>query len=474
MGLLDRVRSFVARSQKTETVVDGGATGALGQISGTRALSPSPKRNADLLRKWSRTNEFLRTAITRRKQQIAQAKWQLVRRDKPNAQVDAGVEKQVRDLFDLVNPRGDSFRSLLDVVIEDLLILDAGCIEIERTLGGQIVNLWPVNGATITPLAGWDGTNPNAPRYAQIIPGMLGSRIELRNDQLIYMMANPSTHSLVGWSPVETLLRVVRAELYGEDYNYEQIQRMAPRGLLYVGGITPQQKDQFKAYLEDEILGRESIGITGGPAGSKPEFIPLTADDFEGRLAYMRWLATKIAAVFQMDLLVFNLSESVQKSVGKTLTARTDEGATALAKLVEEYLTREIVWSIDPTRRHAFQFDDLNDRDALAQAKVDQIYMSIGKTFPNELRARDGEDPVPWGDEPYAATQSQFAGDDPGDGEEQDPNDQEPGENAAGKGFAKRTAPFAGASTRRAKTRSTAPCTASWHRSSNGSTPPST
>ena len=150
-------------------------------------------------------------------------------------------------------------------------------------------------------------------------------------------------------------------------------------------------------------------------AKGEPKVLDLRKDTFTERLEYKKWLATKIAAVFEMDLMIFNLSEAVQKSVGNSLTARTDEGANGAASLIAEYVTREIIWEIDQNRDHAFEFDDLNQRDALAQAKIDQIYMSIGKTYPNELRARDGDEPVPWGEEPYSAAQSQFAGDDPGD-----------------------------------------------------------
>lgn len=475
MGWLDKTRRVIAditKGSKTQPVIDGSRL-VMGKISGMRSLTPGPKVNASQLRRWARTNEFVRTAINRRKQQIAQASWRLVRRDKPNEPPDPAVEKAVTDLFDMVNSKGDSFRSLMEQTIEDLLILDAGVIEKEKTLGGKIINLWPVNGATIAPEPTWDGSSPTEPRYFQIRVGQ--EPIGLRNDQIIYMMANPSTHTVTGWSPVETLVKIIRAELFAEDYNFEQIQRYGPRGLLSLGpGVSNTDRDAFREYWSSEIEGTEAIGIiNGGSAESKtgPTFIPMTVDDFEKRLAYQRWLATKTAAVFQMDLMVFNLSEAIQKSLGKALTARTDEGANALARLVAEHLTREIVWEIDPTRNHRFEFDDLNDRDALAQAQIDQIYTAIGVTFPNEIRARDGKDPVEWGDEPWPDQTSALMtvdGEDPenedGLGETDDPGK---------KGFAARAVPFV-ARTRRVKASSTRDSSASWQRSRAASTPPST
>jgi hypothetical protein len=460
MGLADNLRSVAlkVKAALTQPVMDGPGTvfGSLGARTLTLAMATSPKPNAGTLRQWARRNEFLRTAINRRKRQIAQAKWRLVRRDRPNDAPDPAVEKAVKDLFDIVNPKGESLRSLFDQVIEDVLILDAGCIEKEKTLGGDILALYGVNGATIMPDPDWDGSDLTKPRYYQIIVG--AKPIPLRNDQLVYIMANPSTHSPVGWSPTETLYHVIRAELFGEQYDFEQLQRYAPQGLLYLGGMTKEQADAFRAYFDAEIAGQDNIAFLGdgGALNAKPpQFIPFKGDTFETRLAYKKWLATKIAAVFEMDLMVFNLSDAIHKSIGKNLMQRTDEGATGLATLVSEFVTREIVWEIDPTRRHKFEFDDLNDRDAMAQAQIDQIRMSTGQTFPNELRARDGLDPVPWGDEPYTASQSQFAGDNPDSGDQGEENDDEPGEEdlgdtedentQPGKGSAKSAVPFVAA-----------------------------
>jgi hypothetical protein len=107
-----------------------------------------------------------------------------------------------------------------------------------------------------------------------------------------------------------------------------------------------------------------------------------------------------------MDLLAFNLSESIHKSIGGNLQAKTDQGLIGLAHVIESFITREIMWEIDPTHRHGFQFLDLTPADALQKAKIRQLYMQIGVTFPNEIRAEDGQDPVPWGDIPYPVVQA--------------------------------------------------------------------
>lgn len=365
------------------------------------------KPGVKMLRHFADSCEFVRMAINRRKHQIAQAPWKIVRQDDPKADADPRVEKQIKDLLRNVNPKHESFRSLLDQVLEDFCIIDAGCIEKEKTLGGDIVALYAVDGGTIRVIPEWQGEDPMAPRYEQWINSRKVA--SLRNDELIYLMANPRTYSAIGWSPVETLVRTIEAELYGEEYSFEQLKQTAPAGMLYLGpGLTTDQVDAYREYYESEIAGTKSLAIFGGgisadgKAQTGPSFTPFQPNNTESQLMdYKKWLAIKIAGVFEMDLLAFNLTEGVNRSTGKTLQTSTDEGHKSMSKLVAEFLTRELVEEID--ERHAFEFGDINDRDEVAQAEVDAVRMTSGVTFPNEIRARDGLDPVPWGDVPYVA-----------------------------------------------------------------------
>lgn len=373
------------------------------QMRSTYGANYDRRRPSKLLRHFADSNEWIRVAIDRRKQQISQARWHIVRLDDPNRPPNVRVVNAVGKLFRYVNPKRESLRSLLDQVVEDLLVLDAGVIEKEKTLGGQIHALWAVDGATIAPDPFWDGSDPKAPRYRQFIDGIF--RGDWLNDQMIYMMATPRTTSVIGWSKVETLVRIIEAELYGEAFDYDMLRQTAPQGILDLGpGLTPEQVIERREYWESDIAGTRNIAIMGGAdAGEGPKWIQLqrNADELQ-RSEYKKWLATKIAAVFQMDLGVFNLTEQIHKSIGEKQQSLTDEGHRALATLVEEFITRELIWEFD--ENHAFRFSDLNLRDASTQAELDKTYIGVGALTPNEIRARDGLEKVPWGDEPYILT----------------------------------------------------------------------
>ena len=74
----------------------------------------------------------------------------------------------------------DSFRTLMEQVIEDALTGGFGAIEMEPTGDPERpAMLWPVDGASIRINARWDGQE-DTPRYAQAMPGQLeSSAVEL-------------------------------------------------------------------------------------------------------------------------------------------------------------------------------------------------------------------------------------------------------------------------------------------------------
>lgn len=446
-SITDRVRAFfenfTAKSAQTQAPYAR-------TVGGFRVATRSQRSpaGARMLRNFADQSEAVRTAINWRKQQVSQSAWRVVRVDDPKRPPDVRVVKAVNQLFRYVNQKGESFRSLMDMVVEDLLVLDAGCIEIERTLGApskntgcDIAGLYAVDGATIEPDPAWDGKDAKAIRYRQYLAGQVVA--ELRNDQLIFMMETPTTHRLLGLSRVETLVHTIESALFGEHYASDLLRQAAPPGMLHLGGgLSEQQVDAFRAYYINEIAGKGRMPIGGGGDGSPPAFVKFAWSPAEMLFGeYRQWLIGIIAFVFQIDKTIYGVVDDVNRSTSKTMSARTDQGFVALARLFQEYVTREIVSSIDPD--HGFEFIDLDVIDPLVQAKIYQIYSLIGVMTPNEIRADGlGYDPVEWGDAPYNAAGS--ATPDPLSTDEPDPADPDAGDGGTDPADAPSTTPAAG------------------------------
>ena len=108
------------------------------------------------------------------------------------SEIPTGAERvrQLTDNFDSPNSN-DSFRSLAEQVLEDIIVGGFGAIEMQLTGDpGRPIALWPVDGATIMMRTDWDGQSAS-PRYAQST-GKFGTKstIPLNDDELIYIRLN--------------------------------------------------------------------------------------------------------------------------------------------------------------------------------------------------------------------------------------------------------------------------------------------
>ena len=330
---------------------------------GASTAQNNGKRSVKQLRGWARENPWIRAAINLRRTQVSRAQWDIVSLD-GETPVDSLTVKRIKYLFRHPNTRRDSFRSFIEPVIEDLLTLDIGAIEVEPTAGARlgirrdpIANLWPIDGGSIRFDPSWDGSDSDKPRYYQYdSSGKVVSKY--LNDELVVIQANPMTYSPLGLSPLEVLASTIDSDMAAAQYNSRSVTQAAPPGILHLGeGIRPDQVDAFKSYWDAEIAGRSQVAITGG--GKQMQWIPLAPSNRD--MQFMEWqiyLARKICAVFGVQPQDIGITMDVNRASAEVGAAFTqDVGITPLLDLIAEYLTREIVWRFDQDLR--FTYTDL-------------------------------------------------------------------------------------------------------------------
>ncbi len=335
------------------------------------------KNNVELYRHWSEHSEWVRAAINIRKSQVSQADWDIVAKD-PTRSIDEGLQQEMRDLLEFSNPKSESFRTMIEQVVEDILVLDAGSIEIERTIGGDPLYLHPVDGGTIRVSRLWDGSNPEEARYFWYPDNFC--RAEYLNREFIYIMETPRTNSVMGLSKLETLRLSIDAELEGHSYNARQLRNPMPDGLLHLGeGVRPEQVNAFKAFMAAEVYSRGSIAVTGG--GKEPSFTKF--HDTNRDAQFMEWqtyLIRKIAAVFGMHAGDLGISMDINRSTAEVQDQQTeDRGLRPLLNLLANHLTREFVW--DPSfggqaNNLMFKFTKLNLAESLRQAQYYKLALA--------------------------------------------------------------------------------------------------
>jgi phage portal protein BeeE len=370
--------------------------------SSTAAISTSHNKgrvgkvNVPLLRSWSEHSEWVRAAINVRKTQIASAEWDIVPASPQEPEVNLTMQDRIRDLLLEPNARADSFRSFIEPLIEDILVLDAGCVEKVRTVGGELVELWGVDGGTVKVNALWDG-DPKEPRYFWYPDWQ--ERANWTNDEMIYMMMNPSTYRVTGLSPLETLKLTIDAELSSAEYSRKQVTLAAPDGVLHLGeGARSEDVDKFKSYWDSEVAGRGALGFIGGTKA--PSFIKF--NDSNRDMQFQEWnlyLVRKIAAVFGISPQDLGITYDVNRATSEIQMQQTeDRGLRPLMALIQDYLTREIVWDKSfggPENGLAFRFLALNLKESKQQADINKAALAgFPWKTPNEARIDDGREPL--------------------------------------------------------------------------------
>lgn len=390
MSALDAVRALFTRSPKAN-LDDKNAAAAVSMQMPAKV----GKTNVALYRHWAEHSEWVRAAINIRKTQVSQSEWDIGPFD-PDKPYPKRAANQLRELFKTPNPKDGDFRTFVEQVVEDILVLDAGSIEKVSSLLGETIEMWPVDGGTVKVNRYWDG-DIDEPRYYWFPDYQ--QRASWKNNEFIYMMQNVRTYTPVGLSPLETLKVAVDAELSGMNYNRRQVEKAAPDGMMDLGeGIRPEQVDNFKAYWNAEVAGQGAMAFIGG--SKNPKFIPFKGSNRD--MQFLEWqiyLVRKIAAVFALTPQDLGVTFDVNRSTSETMSENSeDRGLRPLLGLVASAFTREVVWGDDyggPDNNLAFNFTRLNMKETLTRAQInDKALAGLPWKSIDEARREDGREPL--------------------------------------------------------------------------------
>jgi len=363
-----------------------------------------PKPTPANLRRFAET-PVVRRAINVIKDRISAMDWQVrVRRGvAPGTLQDA--HRKLRALRrTLEEPNAvDSFRTLIEQVIEDALTGGYGAIEMEPTGDeDRPAMLWPVDGASIRVNARWDG-QPGSPRYAQtlagqpdqgLVAGFGPGAVELRDDQLIYVRMNPRSFTPFGLGPLEVSFETVNQFLSAHRFAGKLAANSVAQYALWLNEATPTQHDRLIRWWQDEIEGTGRVPLLS--TEQKPEVLRFAqGTDADLRLAWQQFLIRMIANAFGLPPLLLGLESDVNRSTAAELADEAFRGAILpLAKLLAGHLTRDLFAKCIGWREFEFVFNDLNARDEQTELAVQVQLLQAGVLTVDEVRAMRGLGPL--------------------------------------------------------------------------------
>ena len=310
----------------------------------------------------------------------------------------------VKNLFDHPSNTDSSFRVLLELLLDDVLIFDAGVLVKNYNYHGDIAELYTIPGQEVKLYRNEDGTAPESPEpaYAWEDKGVL--RAEFANDELLYITQNPQ-HSGYGLSPLEVAAYVITASLYADEYNIEYFKHSnVPPGVLNLGeNVTEDQRQLFQKLWENEVLGRGGAHKIVFASGSdKMQFIPMrvqTNQDMQ-MMEYLKWTTSIKCACYGLSPQDIGFVLDFHRTTAETQAELSQtRGVNNLLNLLQSYFNQEIVKTEFKFTDVKFAWNTENAKDSIQIAQIDKIDIDTGVISINERREKLGLKPIEGGSE---------------------------------------------------------------------------
>jgi phage portal protein BeeE len=361
-------------------------------LSPYQAQRALPKPTPANLRKFAET-PLVRRAINIIKDRVASMDWRVrLKRDYTPEMVEdaAGRLATLRRALEEPND-SDSFRTLIEQVLEDALVGGFGAMEMDLTgIPEKPFELWPVDGATIQINPKWDGS-ADSPRYAQST-GLTGGAglVPLSDDELMYVRMNPRSYTPFGLGPLEVAFETVNTFLSAHRFAGKLASNSVVQYALWLNETSPAQQERLIRWWQDEIEGTGRVPLIS--TEQKPEVLRFAqGTDADLRLSWQQFLVRMVANAFGLPPLLLGLEQSVNRATATELMDEAFNSAiTPLARLLAEHITRDLFAKRLGWREFEFVFNELDSRDEMSQIQIQMELLKAGVLTVNEVRAMRG------------------------------------------------------------------------------------
>ena len=327
--------------------------------------------------------------------------WSIRARDQKRAVDD---DPRIAAVTSLLN-RPDGFHNWADwlrILLEDLFVIDAPTLYLQRDRGGRLIALLPLDGATIKPVIDDWGRTPlpyedngaivYPVAYQQILKGCPAIDYSVRD--LIYRPRNLRAHRAYGFSPVEQIVATINIALRKQLFTLEYYASgTIPDSLIGVPQAwTPDQIASYQtywdAYIEGDLARRRKAKFV--PGGMSKTFIqtkePELKNDFD------EWLARICCFAFSISPQPF--VRQMNRASAQTQQETSEEEGLApilfwLKGLLDDVIAREFD---APDLEFAWGSDQLIEEDK--QQTILCGYVGAGILTINEARLALGRPPL--------------------------------------------------------------------------------
>lgn len=381
-----------------------------------RALRKPTRITFLTLRRMSKAVHIARLCINTLKHKVSQTEWNIVPVD-GKIKADPHHINVLNEFFKHPNRNRETFRTFLDKLLEDILVLDAGCFEKVCNRGGFPAEIYYVDGATIKPMYDEHGILGD-PAFCQFMPLNNSTKpdAEWSSEEFSYIMQNPQADIMnfgYGLSPLEGVIMVATNALNADNYmgQFFDVGTLPPKLINLGKDIAPQEIEAFRAYWKSEVEGKPwKTGIFGGGE--------LTVEDmgngkpvdmqFEN---YQIWLMKLLCAAYEISPQDIGMTAEMKMGggIGNGLAEVQKElsnskGYRSMLHLLREIFNEEIINSWFGFNDVKFDWIGMDTLDPKNAAEIFAIESKAGAVSINEYRIQKGLQPIMGGVKPMLVT----------------------------------------------------------------------
>lgn len=330
--------------------------------------------------------------------QIMTTNWNIVNTNEEEKK-DRIIEIElVKDKLLNPNRNGDTFWDIWIPFLRDILELDAGIV-FKGKRGKKLVELFPYDSSRfllkITP----EGIIEGYYQYSFMHPRATPKFFE--KDEILYGKINSCTETFpYGFSPLQSIQQEVELMIQSTRYNKEFFKNNAiPDGIISV----PMDIDQlrkFKVQWETEVKNKpHKLLFHNTTAGFTP--LKVTNREMEW-LEGQKWYFHTVFAAYGLSPQEVGFYEDSNRATGESQERLTVKNAIKpYLTLIESKINKEIIPELTGNNDVKFKWfvtDSVAEKIEHDQtmAKLQSNVYTI-----NEIRVKEGLDPVEWGDKPF-------------------------------------------------------------------------
>jgi hypothetical protein len=360
------------------------------QIGQNYQITPRQDEDIDFngLRTLSYNCDILRAVIELRKDEVLRLNWNIA---KKNGSAAGYKTKKIQEFF-LYPDKEHSWNEWLRMILEDIFVIDAACIYPRFTRGGDVYSLELIDGAMIKKIIQNDGRTPMPPlpAYQQIVHGI--QSVNYTADELLYLMKNPRTSKLYGYSTVEQIKTVINIAINKQASQLEYYTAGSiPDMIVSVDQFSVDQIKEFQKYWDELLSGdlrqRRRVRFIPAMKDIKQTKEAILKDEFD------EWLARTVCFAFSTSATPFikNNNRATAEVVEESSQIR---GLVPLMKWIKNFIDLIIIKYFDESDIE-FVWQEDKEADPLIMAQIHDIYLKNGVMQINEVRESLGMTDIP-------------------------------------------------------------------------------